>query len=433
MGVKTMLPSYELGFYALTVTCAVLYSSSGIFEASRDSMNRKAFRDGIKPGWHYFGRKMDAADFEWVMWFTSFRNVIIFALSGHVLFGKICSMIVPQHRAVMYMVYGVLAVLGSMGLVYLMIILSHCLVLYSVALAKQKWLCYVAGLCCLATFKVEPFSSWQVNTRELTRKDDEMRNIRVHALLHVGAIIAVDIFFHFFYILTLPSDLKFVNRLSDWSLAGLAYSNLVYDWVKAAVMFGVTNTIARLDHLEPPQPPKCITMLYVFAETHFDRGINDWLCKYVYDHLGENHDNIMKELIATIATFAVTTLWLGPCEIVYIWSVFNCFGLNFELWVQKFFQLEPFAKLEAKMSAAMSRRIRAVFGAANFWAIVLYNILALNSLEFALLVTKRLLLTGFPVSTLSIWFITYCGVQLIKEREHMLAIEEEKSDKAKVE
>lgn len=46
------------------------------------------------------------------------------------------------------------------------------------------------------------------------------------------------------------------------------------------------------------------------------------------------------------------------------------------------------------MSAAMSRRIRAVFGAANFWAIVLYNILALNSLEFALLVTKRLLLTG---------------------------------------
>lgn len=45
-----------------------------------------------------------------------------------------------------------------------------------------------------------------------------MKNIRVNALLHVGAIVAVDIFFHFFYILTLPSDLKFVNRLSDWSL-----------------------------------------------------------------------------------------------------------------------------------------------------------------------------------------------------------------------
>lgn len=38
----------------------------------------------------------DVADFEWVMWFTSFRNVIIFTLSGHVLFAKVCSMTVPQ-------------------------------------------------------------------------------------------------------------------------------------------------------------------------------------------------------------------------------------------------------------------------------------------------------------------------------------------------
>ena len=41
----------------------------------------------------------------------------------------------------------------------------------------------------------------------------------------------------------------------------------MYDWVKAAVLFGVVNTVARLDHLDPPQPPKCITTLYVFAET----------------------------------------------------------------------------------------------------------------------------------------------------------------------
>lgn len=49
--------------------------------------------------------------------------------------------------------------------------------------------------------------------------------------------------------------------------AGLAYANLVYDWVKAAVLFGVVNTVARLDHLDPPRAPKCITALYVFGET----------------------------------------------------------------------------------------------------------------------------------------------------------------------
>ncbi|KAG8443481.1 hypothetical protein GDO86_012032, partial [Hymenochirus boettgeri] len=427
MGIKTALPHYELGFYALVVTCALVYSMNGIFEASRDNMNRKSFRENVKTGWYYFGRKM--------------------------------------YRSYVHMLYGILAVLAIMGTNYLMVILSHCLLLYTISLVKSKWLCMIAGLCSLASFKMEPFNSWQsgfvtetfslqdvlfyggcgfsilrcmsfaletcerkegfysplellkynfylpffffgpimtfdkfyvqINTRILSRKENEMWNIRVSALTQLLVILLVDVFFHFLYILTIPSDLKFVGRLSDWSVAGLAYSNLVYDWVKAAVMFGVINTISTLDHLDPPQPPKCITMLYVFAETHFDRGINDWLCKYVYDFIGEGHDNIKKELIATVSTFLITTLWLGPCEIVYIWSVCNCFGLNLELWVQKFFQLGPFARLEAKLSESMSRRIRGIFGAANFWTIILYNILALNSLDFALLVAKRLLITGF--------------------------------------
>ncbi|XP_072010522.1 protein-cysteine N-palmitoyltransferase HHAT-like protein [Engystomops pustulosus] len=501
MGIKTSLPHYELGFYALVLSCALVYSLNGIFEASRDNVNRKSFKENVRSGWYYFGRKMDVADFEWVMWFTTFRNYIIFALSGHVIFAKVFSLIIPQHRSWVYMIYGMLTVLTIMGSNYLMLILSHCLLLYTVSLVKQKWLCFAAGLCSLATFKVEPLSSWQsgfvtgtftlqdilfyggsgftilrcmsfaletcdlkegfysplqllkynfylpffffgpimtfdrfheqVSSKAVTRKEDEMRSIRVQAVVHVLVILLVDVFFHFLFILSIPSDLKLLKKLSDWSLAGLAYSNLVYDWVKAAVMFGVINTISRLDHLDPPQPPKCITMLYVFAETHFDRGINDWLCKYVYDYIGESHTNIKKELVATIATFLVTTLWLGPCEIVYIWSVCNCFGLNFELWVQKFFELEPFARIEAKLPESMSRRIRGVFGAANFWAIILYNILALNSLDFALMVAKRILITGFPVSTLSIWFVTYCGVQLIKERERVLAIEEERSEKLK--
>ncbi len=46
------------------------------------------------------------------------------------------------------------------------------------------------------------------------------------------------------------------------------------------------------------------------------------------------------------------------------------------------------------ISESMSRRIRAVFNTFNFWTIVLYNVLALNSLEFANLVAKRLLLKG---------------------------------------
>lgn len=41
--------------------------------------------------------------------------------------------------------------------------------------------------------------------------------------------------------------------------------------------------------------------------------------------------------------------------------------------------------------------------------------------------------TGFPQTTLAVLFVTYCGIQLIKERERTLALEEEKRDKEKLE
>lgn len=45
-----------------------------------------------------------------------------------------------------------------------------------------------------------------------------MWNITTKALLHLGVILVVDVFFHYLYILTIPSDMKLVNKLSDWCL-----------------------------------------------------------------------------------------------------------------------------------------------------------------------------------------------------------------------
>uniref|UniRef100_A0A452QWT3 Hedgehog acyltransferase like n=1 Tax=Ursus americanus TaxID=9643 RepID=A0A452QWT3_URSAM len=488
MGIKTALPAAELGLYSLVLSGALAYAGRGLLEASQDGAHRKAFRESVRPGWEYIGRKMDVADFEWVMWFTSFRNIIVFALSGHVLFAKLCTMVAPQFRSWMYAVYGALAVLGTMGPWYLLLLLGHCVSLYVASLLGQPWLCFGLGLASLASFKLDPLISWQsgfvtgtfdlqevlfhggsgftvlrctsfalescahpdrrysladllkynfylpffffgpimtfdrfhaqMSQVEPVRREGELWRIRTQAGLSVVAIMAVDIFFHFFYILTIPSDLKFANRLPDSALAGLAYSNLVYDWVKAAVLFGVVNTVARLDHLDPPQPPKL-------------RGSGDTL--YVYDHIGGEHSEVIPELGATVATFAITTLWLGPCDIVYLWSFLNCFGLNFELWVQKLAEWGPLAQIEASLSEQMSRRVRALFGAMNFWAIIMYNLVSLNSLEFTELVARRLLLTGFPRNTLAVLFVTYCGVQLVKERERTLAMEEGQQDKEKLE
>ncbi|XP_012885687.1 PREDICTED: protein-cysteine N-palmitoyltransferase HHAT-like protein [Dipodomys ordii] len=435
MGIKTALPAAELGVYSLVLSGALAYAGQALLEASQDGARRKTFRESVRPGWEYIGRKMDVADFEWVMWFTSFRNIIVFALSGHVLFAKLCTM-----SGFVTGTFDLQDVLfhGGSGFTVLrctsfaLEACAHPDRRYSLAdLLKYNF--YLPFFFFGPVMTFDRFHE-QVSQVEPTRAEGELWRIRAQAGVSVVAILAVDIFFHFFYILTIPSDLKFASRLPDSALAGLAYANLLYDWVKAAVLFGVVGAVARLDHLQPPAPPKCITALYVFGETHFDRGINDWLCKYVYDHLGGDHTSVVPELVASVATFAVTTLWLGPCDIVYLWSFLNCFGLNFELWVQKLAECAPLAHIEGSLSEQMSRRVRGLFGAINYWAIIMYNLVSLNSLAFTELVAQRLLLTGFPQTTLAILFVTYCGVQLVKERERTLALDEEQGqDKEKPE
>lgn len=58
----------------------------------------------------------------------------------------------------------------------------------------------------------------QANNTKLTRKEREMWNITTKAVWHLGVILVVDVFFHYLYILTIPSDMKLVTKLSDWCL-----------------------------------------------------------------------------------------------------------------------------------------------------------------------------------------------------------------------
>ena len=155
---------------------------------------------------------------------------------------------------------------------------------------------------------------------------------------------------------------------------------------------------------------------------------------YMYDHIGGEHSAVIPELGANVATFAITTLWLGPCDNAYLWSCLNCFGLNFELWVPKLAEWGSLVQIEASLWEQMSRSVSTIFGAMNFWAIIMYNLVSLSSLEFTELVAQCLLLTGFPQTTLAILFVTYWGVQRVKEQERTLVLEEEqKQDKEKLE
>lgn len=104
------------------------------------------------------------------------------------------------------------------------------------------------------------------------RPEGELWRIRAQAGLSVVTIVTVDIFFHFFYILTIPSDLKFANRLPDSALGGSSCRDGAGD---ALCTLGVAHsTSERRGHFFLPHPGRdvhCVRGLGLCAQepTHF--------------------------------------------------------------------------------------------------------------------------------------------------------------------
>lgn len=51
-----------------------------------------------------------------------------------------------------------------------------------------------------------------------------MWNISLQGVIHLGVVLVVAIFFHFMYILTIPTDVKLLKHLSDWALGQLTHT-----------------------------------------------------------------------------------------------------------------------------------------------------------------------------------------------------------------
>lgn len=92
----------------------------------------------------------------------------------------------------------------------------------------------------------------------------------------------------------------------------------------------------------------CLNYFAVMQCVKLQHSVESELCRYVYNYLGGKHDNVLDELVASLCTYGITALWLGPGWVVLIWAFFNCFGLNFELWMAKFFSMEPFFTIEVR-------------------------------------------------------------------------------------
>ncbi|MBN3312835.1 HHAT palmitoyltransferase, partial [Atractosteus spatula] len=130
---------------------------------------------------------------------------------------------------------------------------------------------------------------------------------------------------------------------SEWKICGLALAQVLFFYVKYLVLFGVPSLVVRLDGIESPKLPRCVSTMYSFTGMwrHFDVGLYRWLVRYIYVPLGGSHNGVVQKTVSTALVFGFVCYWHGGHDYLVIWALLNWMGVIAENGVKAFLSLPP--------------------------------------------------------------------------------------------
>ncbi|GFW96681.1 protein-cysteine N-palmitoyltransferase HHAT [Trichonephila clavipes] len=176
-----------------------------------------------------------------------------------------------------------------------------------------------------------------------------------------------------------------VQNYDSFALCGLGYALPKMFFLKYYIIYGVSKCISKLEDIELPPPPKCISCVHLSSELwrHFDRGLYLWILKYLYLPAGGARVHDVASEIAV-----------------------------------KFFLTTETGKLFKTFSPGAQTRISAAFATPHFLMMCISCCFFLSNFHIGMLIIKRVVLGGItPLGPLLL--IMYCGCHVsISWKEH---------------
>ncbi|XP_053694942.1 protein-cysteine N-palmitoyltransferase Rasp [Sabethes cyaneus] len=144
---------------------------------------------------------------------------------------------------------------------------------------------------------------------------------------------------HFFYINIIQLDLMLLQSTNLWVLYGLGYLMGQFFYIKYVIFYGIGIAFGIFDGLEMPQKPICIGRVHLYSDMwkFFDRGLYEFLFKYIYTELCTKTSSNARKILASSVTFVFIYVWHGLYTFVMIWSALNWICVVLEGFVKSIF------------------------------------------------------------------------------------------------
>lgn len=225
----------------------------------------------------------------------------------------------------------------------------------------------------------------------------------------------VEVSYHFFYSASISKHTHILEELSCWETLGIIWTQLQFFYVKYVVFYRFAGIFVKIDGMEPPGQPGCISNLYTFVDMwrYFDKGLNIFLRRYIYIPMGGSQHGMLRQIIASFMSFAFVGYWHGGTERYLVWAFTNWVGISLEAFTSRLLKLQKAQEITARIGPKMYRRICAMFGSVTVICLILSNMVFLTGTEATLVYINRLFIHGSPVGPVGVFIGMYCAVNCI--------------------
>ncbi|XP_060789246.1 protein-cysteine N-palmitoyltransferase HHAT isoform X1 [Neoarius graeffei] len=201
-----------------------------------------------------------------------------------------------------------------------------------------------------------------------------------------------ELMIHFMYMHTIQNNETYLTMLPPWALGGLALALVQFFYVKYLVLFGVASLLMKLDGIEPPPLPRCVSTMYSFRGMwrYFDVGLYRWLIRYVYVPLGGSQHGLFQKLISMAMTFSFVCLWHGCHDYLQCWALLNWVCVLIENSITLFLCWPPLHHATVcYLSPPMRRRGLALISAFSTAMLILSNLVFLGGIHVGCVYWER--------------------------------------------